>query len=114
MGLLPSVDGRSVWARRLHDLIYLHTADLGGEDNCSEAEKALVRRASCLIVELEHLEMKFALAEDGAEEGQLKTYQMTVNTLRRTLESLGLKRRARDVTPTLAEYVELHGVAENV
>jgi hypothetical protein len=59
-GLLPTIDGRSVWARRMHDLLYLHLSDLGGEDNCSEAEKALVRRSSCLIVELEHMEMLFA------------------------------------------------------
>jgi hypothetical protein len=57
LGLIPSVSGKCVWARRLHDLLYLHLSDLGGEDNCSEAEKALVRRASVLIVELEHMEM---------------------------------------------------------
>jgi hypothetical protein len=85
MGLLPSVDGRSVWARRLHDLMLLHLSDLGGETNYSEAEKALVGRASCLIVELEHMEMRFAL-KDGASPDQLKVYQMTVNTLRRTLD----------------------------
>ena len=102
--LLPSVDGRSIWARRLRDLISLHTSDLGGLGNLSQAELSIIRRASCLTVELEHLEMKFALAEDGASESQLKTYQMTVNTLRRTLEALGLKRRAKDVTPDPLEY----------
>jgi hypothetical protein len=51
--LLPSIDGRCLWARRFRDLLSLHLSDLGGEDNCSEAEKALARRASCLIVELE-------------------------------------------------------------
>jgi hypothetical protein len=104
MGLLPTVDGRSIWARRLHDLIYLHLSDLGGEDACSEAEKALVRRASCLIVELEHMETRFALAEVGASPDKLRIYQMTVNTLRRTLESLGLKRRAKDITPHPLDY----------
>jgi hypothetical protein len=60
-------------------------SDLGGETNYSEAEKALVGRASCLIVELEHMEMRFAL-KDGASPDQLKVYQTTVNTLRRTLD----------------------------
>jgi hypothetical protein len=106
MGLIPSVDGRSAIARRWHDLIYLHTSDLGGEDNLGQAELSIIRRAATLTVELEHLEMKFALAEDGASESQLKTYQMTVNTLRRTLETLGLRRRAKDITPTLQEYIE--------
>jgi hypothetical protein len=54
--LLAGVDGRSTWARRLRDLIELHTNDLGGEANISEAEKAIVRRASVLICELERME----------------------------------------------------------
>ena len=102
--LLPEIDGRSIWARRLRDLISLHTSDLAGLDNLSQAELSIIRRASCLTVELEHLEQKFALAGDGATESQLKTYQMTVNTLRRTLEALGLKRRAKDITPDPLEY----------
>ena len=32
-----------------------------------------MRRASCLIVELEHMEQKFAMAADGASDFQLKT-----------------------------------------
>jgi hypothetical protein len=32
-------------------------------------------------------------------------YQRATNTLRRTLESVGLERRQRDVTPSLAEYL---------
>jgi hypothetical protein len=105
-GLLPSIDGRCVWARRFHDLLALHLSDLGGEDNCSEGEKALVRRAATLICELEHMETLFAQA-GAATPFQLKTYQMVTNTLRRVLESLstGLPRRAKDVTPTLGEYV---------
>src|SRR5262245_47033247 len=42
--LLPSVDGRSCWARQLRDLIELHLSDLGGSHNTSEAERSLVRR----------------------------------------------------------------------
>ena len=106
LGLLPSVDGRSTWARRMHDLLYLHLSDLGGEDNCSEAEKALARRAACLIVELEHMEMRFAMAEHGADPDELKTYQMCTNTMRRCLESLGLKRRAKTIGPTLGELLQ--------
>ena len=88
----------------MHDLLYLHLSDLGGEDNCSEAEKTLVRRASCLIVELEHMEMLFANGD--ATPQRLELYQRLTNTLRRLLESLGLQRRQRDVTPDLHEYIE--------
>ena len=60
--ILPGVDRRSCWARRLRDLIDLHLSDLGGEDAASEAERSIIRRAACLTVELEHLELAFALA----------------------------------------------------
>src|SRR5262249_4789665 len=103
--LLAGVDGRSTWARRLRDLIELHTNDLGGDANISEAERAIVRRASVLIVELERMETDFALANGAPNIATLDAYQRAAGNLRRLLESLGLQRRARDVTPTLQAYV---------
>jgi hypothetical protein len=102
--LLPGIDGRSAWVRRAKDLFALHMADLGGEDNVSEAERALVRRAVTLTVELERREVMFAQAS-AADDEALAIYQTTVNTLRRTLESLGLQRRPRDVGPTLGQIL---------
>ena len=78
--ILPGVDGRSTWVRRLRDLIALHLSDLGGEDATSEAERSIVRRIATLTVELERMES-------------------------RLLESIGLKRVPRDVTPSVADYV---------
>ena len=104
-GLLQGVDGRSVWARRMRDLVEAHTADLGGLDMCSQAEQSLVRRVATLSVELEHLEARFATA-GGALPQDLDLYQRTANSLRRLLESVGSKRRPRDVTPVLSEYIE--------
>jgi hypothetical protein len=104
--VLPDVDGRSSWVRRFRDVQALHLSDLGGQANVSEAEQAIARRAACLIVELEQLEQKFA-TQGASEGGQLDQYQRCANTLRRLLESLGLERRQRDVTPTaaVAQYV---------
>jgi len=100
-----SVDQRTLWARRFRDLLALHLNDLGGEDAASEAEKAIVRRACTLIVELERMEEGFALAGE-ASLNQLEAYQRTGNSLRRLLESVGLQRRPRNVTPpTLDEYL---------
>ncbi len=103
--LLSGVDGRSVWARRMRDLIEAHTNDLGGPDVCSHAERSILRRVACLSVELEHLEARFALS-DGATSQDLDLYQRTANSLRKLLETTGLKRRAVDVTPVLSEYIE--------
>lgn len=101
--LLPGVNGNDPWVRRFHDLNALHISDLGGSDTASNAEKALVRRAACLIVECERMEVQFA-AEGEAPQRQLETYQRCVNTLRRTLQTLGLERRAKEV-PDLAAYL---------
>jgi hypothetical protein len=101
MGLLPSVDGRSEFARRFRDLNGLLVSDLGGEQaSLSEGQKQLVRRVSALAVECERLEGRFA-QNGGAELNELETFQRTTNTLRRAIESLGLHRGriARDVTP---------------
>jgi hypothetical protein len=104
--LLPGVDGRSTWMRRLRDVISLHLADMGSEDGISEAEKSIIRRVATLTVELERLELIFALA-DGAKPEQIDLYQRTANSLRRMLEAVGLQRRSKDITPpTLDEIAQ--------
>ena len=102
--LLPDIDHRTLWVRRFRDVLALQLSDLGGEDSISEAEKAIIRRAACLIVELEQLERRFAL-NGCASSAQLLAYGRASNTLRRLLEAVGLQRRLRDVTPTLDEYL---------
>jgi hypothetical protein len=98
-------DARSPWALRLADAIDEHIADLGGIDAVSAAERSIVRRAATLTVELERLEARFAAAGE-ASAGDLDLYQRTAGNLRRLLESVGLQRRARDVTPKLEEYLK--------
>jgi hypothetical protein len=49
------------------------------------------------------LEAKFE-AEGEASIKQLECYQRTANSLRRLLESVGLKRRPKDVTPNPLDY----------
>jgi hypothetical protein len=103
--VLPrSVDSRSQWARRFRDLLVLHTNDLGGPDLITAAEAAIVRRAATLIVALEQMEAKFAL-KGKAEPHDLECYQRAGNSMRRLLESVGLARRQRDITPTLDQYI---------
>jgi hypothetical protein len=102
--LLADVDHRSAWMRRLRDLIADHISDLGGEDRMSTAEMALVRRASMLCLQCELMEARWNENDGEASAKQIDTYQRCVGALRRTLESLGMKRRPRDITPTLEEY----------
>jgi hypothetical protein len=104
--VLRDVDGRTARMRRLRDLIEMHVDDLGGPTQVSEAERSICRRIGTLTVELETLEAKF---EDQGEAlpNQLDLYQRTAGNLRRLLESIGLQRRPRNVTPqTLAQYID--------
>ena len=73
----------------------MHVQDLGGADNISEAERAILRRACVLMIELERLEQRFA--EGEADAATIDLYQRGANSMRRLLESTGLKRRAREV-----------------
>jgi hypothetical protein len=111
--LLPGVDGRSTWMRRCKELIADHISDLGGEANVSAAERSIVRRAAVLTTELERLEVRFALAGEASAD-DVDLYARVAANLRRLLESVGLKRRARDVTavPTLQEYLRHREAAE--
>jgi hypothetical protein len=102
--LWAGVDGRSLWARRASELLAAHVSDLGGEDNISASERALVRRAVMLICECERRETGFAQAGQISD-NVLAIYQTTVNTLRRTLETLGLQRRAKDIGPSLDDLL---------
>jgi hypothetical protein len=101
--LIAGVDQRSPWVRRCKDILREHIADLGGVDNCSAAERSIIRRAAVLTTELEQLEAKFATAGQ-ADAGDLETYQRCANSLRRLLEAVGLQRRPKDIAiPTLSE-----------
>ena len=97
-------DMRRPWARRLTDLLDLHLSDLGGFDVTSEAERSIARRICVLEIECERLEAQFAVGE--APEGDvIDLYSRLTNTLRRSLEALGLARRPRDVTTDLSSYI---------
>jgi hypothetical protein len=101
--LLLPISERS-WIRRYRDLLEAVVADCGNWDGISNAELALARRISTLIVECERREKAFSLC-GGADDVALAIFGTTVNTLRRSLETMcsgSLKRRAaRDVTPGL-------------
>jgi hypothetical protein len=110
--LLPEIDARSSWMRRLRDLVSLHVADLGGSELVSESELRLVRRAAMLTIQTELLDAKFASEGGQASQNDLECYQRVTNTLRRCLETLGLSRRSKDVTPTLEQYIRAKALQE--
>jgi len=102
--LVAGSSGRGAWVRRAKDIINLHTSDLGGETNCSFAERSIIRRIACLTVELEAMEARFA-AVGQADAASLDLYQRTAGNLRRLLEAIGLQRRMIDRTPRLSDIL---------
>lgn len=94
-------DGNSPWYRRFKDLLALHVEDLGGPELLSEAQISLCRRAATLEVELERIEGQLSLGNDA----DLDAYNRHAGGLRRILETLGVERVKRDLTPNpLADY----------
>jgi hypothetical protein len=97
---LSDLDGRSLAARRARDLVAALTADLGGDDNLSAAQRELIRRAALLAAYLEDAEARWL----AGEQVDVAAWLSAIDRQRRTLMALGLERRARPV-PSLAEYL---------
>lgn len=96
---LPGTDGRSALARRWRDIASQLTADIGGDP--SEAQSLIARRAATLGVWCEQCEA--ALTKGGSLD--IVAFTTATNALRRLLTDLGLERRAKDITPSVAAYV---------
>ena len=88
--LLPDIDGRSAVARRYRDIVSQILVDQGGEDQCSESRKQLVRRFAAAAVIAEQMESRLANGEqiDIAEHATLSS------TLVRLAQRIGIVRRS--------------------
>jgi hypothetical protein len=96
-------DGNSAWSRRYRDLIIGHVNDMGGDALLSESEKSLIRRASAIECELEQMEGQLSRRESV----DLDAFTRAAGHLRRILETLGLQRRQRDVSPSLSDLLRM-------
>jgi len=107
--LLPGVHEQSVWARIMRDSLDGLVSHCGGEEMISLTRRMVARRAAALEAELIHYEDKFARirAEGGVPDpAEVSAYATWSNTQKRACEALGWERTARDVTPSLAKYLE--------
>jgi hypothetical protein len=94
-------DGNSPWARRQRDLAAMHAEDAGGAETLSAAQLSLCQRAATIETELEFMEGQMSLGKRA----DLDCYGRLAGHLRRILETLGIERRAKDVTPSLEAVV---------
>lgn len=100
--ILPGIDGRSLIARRYRDIVAALAADQGGADRMSEARLQLCRRFAALAVLAEDMEAHMV----NGESIDITEYSQLTSTLTRVVARLGLNRVAREIVPTLSEYLE--------
>jgi hypothetical protein len=104
---LADVDGRTNAAKNARALVAALESDIGVD--LSAAERELAQRAGILGAVLEDSETRWIAGEPF----DLALYGSLVNVQRRVLETLGIKRQARDVSPSLEAYTrQLDGVAK--
>ena len=83
-------------------------AHCGGDGYISEPRRMLCRRAALYEVELVVLENQMAEARTKGYQADLEAldlYNRLGGNQRRTLESIGLDRTARELVPTLSTYI---------
>ena len=86
--------GRTAWARRHSDLVALYCDDLGGASILSRAQIALAERAATLEVELQAMEGRLS---EGDRTVDLDLFVRATGALNRTLKTMGIERRVREV-----------------
>jgi hypothetical protein len=110
--LLPTVDGRSVWARLMRDTLTAMVQHCGGPNHVTEPMRLMARRVAALEAELIFLEDRFAgLRAEGAapKPHELDLYGRLAGGQRRLLETLGMRPLQRDVTPDPLTYARQRG-----
>jgi len=98
---LPGIDGRTLIARRYRDIASAIAADQAGADRLSEARLQLVRRFAAAACIAEGMEARLA----AGEEIDIAQHALLCSSLVRLVQRIGIDRRLRDVTPSLADYL---------
>jgi hypothetical protein len=99
--LLPGLKGTSKHARRFRDLVNAFIADMGGADHCSDIKLGLLRRLAALTVQSELIEAQMI----NGEAIDIGTLCQLASTTVRLSQRLGVNRVAKNVTPSLAQYL---------
>jgi hypothetical protein len=98
---LADLDGRTRAAQAVSKTITSIATDLGGSEHLSTGEHQIIRRAALTGAMLEDMAARWLMGEP-VDPG---LYATLSNAERRLLETVGLKRRPRDVSLSLSEYV---------
>ncbi|MGA8612687.1 MAG: hypothetical protein WB760_13525 [Xanthobacteraceae bacterium] len=100
--ILPGVDGRSLIARRYRDLVAAIATDTCGAAGMTEARLQLIRRFAAAAVMAEEMEARLA----NGEQVDIAQHSLLSSTLVRLASRIGINRVPKDITPSLAEYLQ--------
>jgi hypothetical protein len=94
------VPGDTKWSRRFRDILAEIISDMGGAGSgLSEAQRQLARRCATIAIACEKMEGEAA----AGNEIDLVVYGMLTDRIGRCFSRLGLRRLARDVTPSWSD-----------
>jgi hypothetical protein len=93
--------GDGKWSRRFRDVLSEIISDIGGHDGLSEGQRQLARRATTISIICERMEGEAA----AGHEIDLEVFGTLTDRLGRCFHRLGLKRQARDLGPTLSDFL---------
>jgi hypothetical protein len=101
------IDGRTKAARTFDAIASGIVEDLGGSDRLSTVQKHLVEAFAGVALAVHDVNARLLLGEeiDIVEQSQ------AVSTMVRVAQRIGLRRVARDISPSLSEYLEADEVA---
>jgi len=95
------LDGRTNAAKYFDRLVADIEADLAGRDQLSAIERQLVEAFAGAATTLQHLNTQLALGQPI----DVSQHAQCVGAMVRVAARLGLARRAREVGPTLSDYL---------
>ena len=98
---LDDLDRRTQAYRLTSEILEGVMSDMGGADHCTTLQRSLAESVAVMGAMIRDLEVRFLKGEavDIAE------YTALINARRREATTIGLERKSRDITPSLAEYV---------
>jgi hypothetical protein len=101
LATLDQLDGRTIAAKRARDTISAIEADLGGAENLTTSMRQIIESAvtSAMVADLGSRWL-------AGEQIDLALFCTLGNAQRRLFETIGFSRVPKNVTPTLAQYLE--------
>jgi hypothetical protein len=98
-----SLDGRTKARRQFDQIAEAIASDLGGVEQLSTVEKHLVEAFAGVAIAVNDITARLLL---GDEEFDVVEQAQAISTMVRVASRIGIKRVARNVTPSLSKYIE--------